>query len=1328
MAAIERVDSMYNIPALTTESEQLEKLLAKDSEAIVELYSNIEKFQGKSNVSSITKNWQDVTTSMTGAATASDALIEIQQKLNEQIARTTALEKQLADAQAKGTQARKARKDMSDQELKASIDANQATKDRIRQLQAEADAYKALELAAANATKTAKTLQATALSTGNPADAQNAAKASAAAKQLNDQLKQISKLGGQDQLNVGNYKEALFQLEQELASVRNSIGKMAGLGDSVGSEMDTAKLHTKALADQIVYLKQKISQLDGSKLTIGNDQALAALSKELGYVNEQMAVFVAGGMENSEEYKELSIQAQALNLILSQQANGFKSVTMQVRSSERALQTLSAVGLEGSEAFNELRTSTNAAARAQQELQRQEKLLESQAPLLKALTLAARGLGGAYAFGAGAATLFAANNEEVQKNINKLVGIMTVLQGLQEMYIFLQESGSIRLAIRNSLVKAATAIQIENTTAVVASNTAVETSTVVAAENTAVIEGQTVAVTELATAAEGAAVAETAAATATTEWGTAFLATGIGAAIAAVALAIGYILSKIPEWTRGTELTIKDQEALAEAMAKANDVMISQAKIMDDLDQGMKKFYEDRLSASSASGENEEKRFALQKALDEEELRLAKDNAAANGATYSELSKQAGILQDLNNKRKESIDLQEALTRHINDVKNAQAGDPQAALGLGPMADRQRDLEKQLKAAQDNQAYWDKQAAGPQALYNATKAALDRIHDAQKKANDDQLHEQNFTDQQRLKLLIESGKIEVDTIKNKNQMILSDDRSTLEEQLKAIDSNAAAAKKAAQLDRISVTGTTENPNTGTSAVDKRLAYQKEAATNQEIERQRAEDARKSRYADYIKREDALEEITASEMQIQQTAAQKILDDEKSTYGQRVKAMYDFYDAQRVTLGAEMGKLLANESLTNEQRLAITKDYDAKISELELKQDQDRDKEMEDERAKELKALQAFYEQRESIVAQEQAKAHVQLMQDLTSGKISPGTYDIKKAQADYHANLSNAQTNVTQAEVQYNQTQPGTQARTAANEEMAKSQMALSDLIADHNKSNIDKTNELEIDAAKETQKMLTSFADDAYENEIRHIEHQIGLNKRYETEQLNRIKATTIGESQKAAASAVITEQAERNQQVLERREMEVKRRQAKFDRDVAVAETIEQGSIAAISALKLEPPFGEIEAVAIGVITAAKVAEILAQPLPAYGFGTEDHPGDLALVGDRFAHELIKEPGRPAYLSPNVPTIVDLPAHTKVIPLDDIARMRDNNMYVNAAGALMMNGDSGMRRVADAINRQTDRLESALSKQRKTVVNKVSVDTNWGHYVQKNVFNWKA
>jgi hypothetical protein len=191
---------------------------------------------------------------------------------------------------------------------------------------------------------------------------------------------------------------------------------------------------------------------------VGNySGALKTLEGALVSAKAQLNALTETQQQNTSSGQKLQEEVSLLTTLVNQQSHGFASLTMEVRAGERALQTMRAAGLEDTETFQKLRVEVANAHRQMNEFNKQQKLIESEAPNLQAGIVAAKGLSGIYATGAGAAALFADGNEKVEKELNKLVAIMTILQGLQEVNELLHQKNAIALVFENTVTKIATA-------------------------------------------------------------------------------------------------------------------------------------------------------------------------------------------------------------------------------------------------------------------------------------------------------------------------------------------------------------------------------------------------------------------------------------------------------------------------------------------------------------------------------------------------------------------------------------------------------------------------------------------------------------------------------------------------------------------------------------------------------------------------------------------------------------------------------------------------------------------------------------------------------
>lgn len=180
----------------------------------------------------------------------------------------------------------------------------------------------------------------------------------------------------------------------------------------------------------------------------------------------------------------------------------------------------------------------------------------------------------------------------------------------------------------------------------------------------------------------------------------------------------------------------------------------------------------------------------------------------------------------------------------------------------------------------------------------------------------------------------------------------------------------------------------------------------------------------------------------------------------------------------------------------------------------------------------------------------------------------------------------------------------------------------------------------------------LSTMVIGMYDRQIEKIEEQQEKNEEAGEEEKERIEdlvnsgviSTEEGEARKRAAEQ---RTADKNKE-LEKQKAEIQQKQAKWDK----ANSIIQATIAtSLAVTKALPNF--VVAAIVAAMGAAQIAMIAAQPIPKYAKGTKDksHPGGLAIVGDGGKREVILTDSG-AYITPSVPTLVDMPKHAEVIP----------------------------------------------------------------------------
>lgn len=184
----------------------------------------------------------------------------------------------------------------------------------------------------------------------------------------------------------------------------------------------------------------------------------------------------------------------------------------------------------------------------------------------------------------------------------------------------------------------------------------------------------------------------------------------------------------------------------------------------------------------------------------------------------------------------------------------------------------------------------------------------------------------------------------------------------------------------------------------------------------------------------------------------------------------------------------------------------------------------------------------------------------------------------------------------------------------------------------------------------------LTSIMVGMYDQQIEKIEEQQEKNEEAGEEEIERIEklaedGAISTEEAEARKRATEDRTAQKNKE-LEKQKAELEQRQAKWQKANSIVQTTIATSLAIMQAFAQAGPIaGAVLAAVIAAMGAAQIAIIAAQPVPKYAKGTKDHPGGLAIVGDGGRQEVI-ETDSGAYITPSVPTLVDIPKRAKVIP----------------------------------------------------------------------------
>ena len=196
----------------------------------------------------------------------------------------------------------------------------------------------------------------------------------------------------------------------------------------------------------------------------------------------------------------------------------------------------------------------------------------------------------------------------------------------------------------------------------------------------------------------------------------------------------------------------------------------------------------------------------------------------------------------------------------------------------------------------------------------------------------------------------------------------------------------------------------------------------------------------------------------------------------------------------------------------------------------------------------------------------------------------------------------------------------------------------------------------------------ITSLMTDIYDARIENIEKEQEANDEAYDKEIERIESLEENGAISTEEAEVRKRDAEKKtaakNEELEKKKAALQEKQAKWDK----ANSIVQAGIATALAITKALP-NLVLAALVGAMGAAQIAVIAAQPIPKYAKGTKDHPGGLAIVGDGGKKEgIITDNG--LFVTPDKPTLVNLPAHAQVIP--DLSYIYDRDGLTSDYGMI--------------------------------------------------------
>lgn len=365
---------------------------------------------------------------------------------------------------------------------------------------------------------------------------------------------------------------------------------------------------------------------------------------------------------------------------------------------------------------------------------------------------------------------------------------------------------------------------------------------------------------------------------------------------------------------------------------------------------------------------------------------------------------------------------------------------------------------------------------------------------------------------------------------------------------------------------------------------------------------------------------------------------------------------------------------------------------------------------------------------EQIVRNAQYNSDLKELEKLHAKKlISDEEYEKKKADITERYSIDTAKAAVDSLEEQISVENLSQDDREKLAEQLQKAKADLANAEADAEIAAIKRVQDEEEDSYKKRMKNAQRWMDVAsdaigaignlmstlYERDIDNIEKEQEANEEAYNADVERIEALAesgaISEEEAEVRKRAAEAETSRKNEELEKKKVQLQQKQAKWQKGVDIA----QAGIATALAITRALPNLVLAAI-VGAMGAVQIATIAATPIPAYKEGTKNggHIGGLAIVGDGGKREVVVYGGK-SWVTPDVPTVVDLPKGAEVFP--DISEfnenVRMNTIYDSGISSPVVVNDYS------ELSREMKGMRVELRKIMK-IIHKEAYNSNYEHY----------
>lgn len=508
----------------------------------------------------------------------------------------------------------------------------------------------------------------------------------------------------------------------------------------------------------------------------------------------------------------------------------------------------------------------------------------------------------------------------------------------------------------------------------------------------------------------------------------------------------------------------------------------------------------------------------------------------------------------------------------------------------------------------------------------------------------------------------------------------SEAKKAAEEYNKAIDLQLAKEKEAIDLLKTSGIMTSSEAESQRKAAEERA---KSAKKRIEEEAKTATDDKK-----------ALQELAEFRINQNVESLKKELSDTKLSYEERMTAINEYENKLGEAILKKRDQQLDNEKLTASQRTLIEEKAQAELNKISEEGGKYREQIVKDYVEKQQETITNSYEERTRRFEASQEEELSLLAEMLSTGAITQEEYEKRRtdltkeyAKERFDAEVeslraildiagisaeerSNIEKQILDAELAYNR---------SINSQKIKEQEDYAKKMVDIEKNMSDERKKLVDDLYKQSFELMNTIFEAQTERNMQKLDKEREDNDKWREEEFEKIErleeSGAISKEQADARKAAVDYQALEREEEIEQKQKQLQIDQAKREKAIkllqigietaqAVARIKAATSVGIMSAMATSPLTGGLpwsatitaagaSNIALTIASgAAQAAIIAAQEIPAYKHGTDSHKGGPAIVGDGGRAEMVITPSGEIYKTPSVPTLMNFPKETMVLP----------------------------------------------------------------------------